>query len=141
MKRWIVFVFVLFGMVGCTAVSPELVPVAEPSASINLDEVTGLPLNPEVILEGEFIVEGSVVAVNVIPQDKPLFKIEAENGAVYQISPQPIPLIFMADGSDLTPLDFKIGNIVRATVFQGESEGLGGELVLSSTDLVVISLE
>jgi hypothetical protein len=139
MKWWVGFLFLL-SVVGCTAVSPAETPVDEPQSPFILDEETGLLLNPEQISEGEFIVEGELIAVNVIPQDKPLFKVKAENGTIYQISPQPISEIFMADGRSLRPLDHKIGNIVRATVFQGEAGGLGGEPVLTSTDLVVLSL-
>jgi len=112
--------------------------IVEPTASIVLDEETGLPFNPEIIPEGEFVVEGVINAVTVIPQDKPLFKIISETGIVYQINAQPISQIFMEDGTSLRAIDFKNGMVVRATVFQGEEGGLGGEPVLTSENLTIL---
>ena len=45
----------------------------------------------------------------------------------------------MADGTALRAIDIKNGMIVRATVFQGEEGGLGGEPVLTSDDLTILS--
>jgi hypothetical protein len=76
----------------------------------------------------------------VIPQDKPLFKVKLDNGVLYQINAQPLPQITMADGSEVAPHQFQPGMVIRAMVTQGAETGLGGEPVLTSTDLTVISL-
>lgn len=142
MKRWLVLLGVLW-LAGCmqqTAV-PTVAPLpVEEIDNLVLDATTGLPFNPEVIPQGSFIVEGPVNAVNVIPQDKPLFKVKLDNGVLYQINAQPLPQITMADGSEVAPHQFQPGMVIRAMVTQGAETGLGGEPVLTSTDLTVISL-
>ncbi len=103
-----------------------------------LDEVTGLELNPVVIPDGEFVVQGTITAVNLIPQDEPLIKVMTENGQLYQIRSQPVPQITYEDGTAIRPVDIKNGLQIRATVQQSESGGLGGEPVLASTNLVIL---
>lgn len=116
-------------------------PTAGPEATPVIDEATGLELNPVEIPDGEFMVQGTITAANLIPQDEPLIKIMTENGQLYQIRCQPVPQITYEDGTAIRPVDIKNGLQVRATVQQGESGGLGGEPVLTSIDLVILSPE
>jgi len=122
-------------LAGCGAEATAVPPAPTPET----DSATGLPLNPVAIPAGEFIVEGEISAVNLIPQDAPLFKITTPNGAIFQINAQPVSDISMADGRPLHPIDIRNGMQVRATVFQGEAGGLGGEPVLSSRDLTIVA--
>lgn len=143
MKNWIIFLLTILIFTSCapTNTSSENEQTdQEESVPVVLDEETGLPLNPEIIPDGEFVVEGVTNAVTVIPQDKPLFKIMTDTGIFYQINAQPVSEIFMVDGTALRPFEFKSGMIVRATVFQGEEGGLGGEPVLTSKNLTILSM-
>ncbi len=124
-------------LTSCTVGSVPSEPTAVPATPM-IDEVTGLELNPVVIPDGEFIVQGTITAVNLIPQDEPLLKIMTENGQLYQIRSQPVPQITYEDGTAVRPVDIKNGLQVRATVQQSESGGLGGEPVLASTNLVIL---
>ena len=118
--------------------------VGEPtavSATPMMDEATGLELNPVVIPDGEFVIQGTIAAVNLIPQDEPLIKVTTENGQLYQIRTQPVPQIMYDDGTVARPVDIKNGLAVRATVQQSEAGGLGGEPVLASTDFTILRSE
>ncbi len=141
MKNWIILLLTTFIFTSCapTNTSSEN-EQTEQEVPVVLDEETGLPLNPETIPDGEFVVEGVINAVTVVPQDKPLFKIMTNTGLFYQINAQPVSEIFMADGTALRAFEFKSGMVVRATVFQGEEGGLGGEPVLTSQNLTIISI-
>lgn len=128
----------LFFMVACTSGGEAGEPTAVPAATPVIDEASGLELNPEVIPDGDFVVQGDITAVNLIPQDEPLIKIVTENGQNYQIRSQPVPQITYEDGSTIPALDIKIGLAVRATVQQAETGGLGGEPVLISSNLTIL---
>lgn len=106
-----------------------------------MDETTGLELNPVVIPDGEFVIQGTIAAVNLIPQDEPLIKVTTENGQLYQIRTQPVPQIAYDDGTVARPVDIKNGLAVRATVQQSDVGGLGGEPVLASTDFTILRSE
>ncbi len=137
MKGRLLFFLVIITLAACAPTDDN--QAVETTIPVVLDEKTGLPLNPEFIPNGEFIVEGVINAVTVIPQDKPLFKIMTDTGQLFQINAQPVSEIFMADGTTIRAVDFKNGMIVRATVFQGDAGGLGGEPVLTSKNLTIIS--
>ena len=95
--------------------------VAEPTnvpATPVIDEATGLEVNPAVVPDGEFVVQGTITAVNLIPQDEPLIKIVTDSGQNYQIRSQSVPQITDEDGTAIPPLDIKNGLAVRATVQQ-----------------------
>ncbi|MAU02146.1 MAG: hypothetical protein CL608_33835 [Anaerolineaceae bacterium] len=134
------FFFLFLGLllaVSCTSGGAAGEPTAVPATPI-IDEATGLELNPIVIPDGEFVVQGTITAVNLIPQDEPLIKVMAENGQLYQVRSQPVPQITYEDGTAVPPLEIKNGQRVRATVQQSESGGLGGEPVLASTNLIIL---
>lgn len=103
-----------------------------------IDEATGLPLNPVTVPKGQFVVLGTITDVTLIPQDAPLIKIVAENGETYQILAQPVGEIMDNEGTAVPALEIKKGTLVRATVEQNETGGLGGEPVLSSSDLTIL---
>lgn len=135
LKKMFFFSFILWAfLVACT---PAGEPTAVPATPM-IDETTGLELNPAVIPEGEFVVQGTITAVNLIPQDEPLIKVMTDQGQLYQIRSQPVPQITYEDGTAVRPVDIKNGLQIRATVQQSEAGGLGGEPVLSSTDLVIL---
>ena len=132
---------ILWGMlISCTTGVLSNDPTAVPPTPI-MDEETGLELNPVVIPDGEFVVEGTITAVTLIPQDEPLIKVMAENGQVYQIRSQPVPQITDADGTAVPPLEIKNGRQVRATVRQSDTGGLGGEPVLASANLTILDTD
>lgn len=124
-------------LAACTSGGADGEPTAVPTTPI-IDEATGLELNPVVIPEGEFVVQGTITAVNLIPQDEPLIKVTTENGQLYQIRTQPVPQITYDDGTVARPVDIKNGLTVRATVQQSDVGGLGGEPVLASTDFTIL---
>ncbi|MBK8903278.1 MAG: hypothetical protein IPM53_18995 [Anaerolineaceae bacterium] len=126
--------------VSCTSGGAAGEPTAVPATPM-IDEATGLELNPVVIPDGAFVVQGTITAVNLIPQDEPLIKVMAENGQLYQIRAQPVPQITYEDGTVARPVDIKNGLEVRATVQQSEAGGLGGEPVLASTNFTILDSE
>ena len=145
LREWMILG--LFGLlIGCApgGISGE---EAEPSvdseqsvsvATPQIDDETGLELNPAVIPAGEFVVIGEITSVNLIPQDAPLIKIATEDGQSYQILAQPVPQIMYEDGTAVPALDIKNGLQIRATVQQNDTGGLGGEPVFSSTNLTIL---
>jgi hypothetical protein len=113
--------------------------VAEtPTAEAEIDPETGLLINPNPApQEGEFIVIGPLSAVNVIPQDKPLFTVKIPGGASYTINSQPIPDIYVEDGSQIRPHEFRAGMQVRATV-RIDPERVGGSSGFVTEDLTIL---
>lgn len=136
-KRFVILS--LWLLAGCAPAGGEATAVA-PTSTWQIDDATGLPLNPATLPDSQFIVEGMVTAVTVIPQNKPLFKVQIPSGHTYQINAQPLGQITMLDGSAIRAIDFKSGMVIRATATTSDAGGLGGEPVLSSQDLVVLSL-
>ena len=145
---WAVFVFA-----ACqneVAESPQLeiqqaeeeVETAVPptTSDLTLDETTGLPLNPaEFANIEEFIVQGEIIDVSLIPQDNPSFRIKSEAGDIYLVAPQHLADIAMADGTAIAPHEFKVGMVARATVHdEGELAGLAQDPALTSNDLVIL---
>ena len=123
----------------CTSGGAAAEPTAVPTTPI-IDEATGLELNPAVIPEGEFVVQGMITAVTLNPNE-PLIKVMTENGQLYQIRSQPVPQITYEDGTPVRPVDIKNGLQIRATVIQGEAGALGGEPMLVSTNLTLLLSE
>lgn len=141
LKKMALMGLVLGGiLVACTPGGAAGEPTAVPATPM-LDEATGLELNPIVIPEGEFVVQGTITAVNLIPQDEPLIKVMTESGQIYQIRTQPVPQITYDDGTVARPVDIKNGLAVRATVQQSDVGGLGGEPVLASTNFTILRSE
>ncbi len=71
---------------------------AEPTAvspTPAIDEATGLELNPSDILDVDFVVQGTITAVDLIPQDEPLIKIETPTGKPTRYGPSPFPKLPM----------------------------------------------
>lgn len=136
------FLIILLGLaVACSSERQFGGETAVPAATPLFDEETGLQLNPSLPPDGEFVVMGTITAVNLVPQDAPLIKVVAENGQTYQILAQPVSQITTVDGTAVTPLDIKNGRLVRATVRQNETGGLGGEPVLVSSNLMIMEPE
>ncbi|NJN54666.1 MAG: hypothetical protein HC804_07860 [Anaerolineae bacterium] len=112
---------------------------AKPTAAAEIDAETGLVINPNPApKEGEFIVIGPASAVNVIPQDKPLFTIKIPGGASYTINSQPVSEIYAEDGSQLRPHEFKAGMILRATVRFDTEAASGSGSGFRSDDLTIM---
>ena len=137
-KSVLLYIITTVLLAACTPPGSVINPTAVPPVTPIYDKSTGLELNPVVIPEGEFVVEGTITAVNLIPQDAPLIKIATENGQNYQILAQPVPQIRYEDGTAVPPLEIKNGRLIRATVQQNETGGLGGEPVLASTNLTLL---
>lgn len=78
--------------------------------------------------------------MNAIPQDKPTFTIRIPGGASYTIHAQPITEIFVEDGSQLLPHEFRSGLLIKATV-QFESNVAGGTPGFVTDNLVIMLAE
>ncbi len=103
------------------------------------DPDTGLPLNPETLPDGPFIVEGSIANLNLTPQDKPEFVIRVASGKTYRIRSQPLSNTTYDDGEAIAPSAFTQGMRVRATVVQIEADGSSGRIrLMVSEDLTII---
>ncbi len=143
MKRQTLWVLSLILLVACGGSDSEQEPAAQSErveVVYEIDEESGLPLNPPMnaLPEGEFMVEGEITAVTLIPQDKPLFKIATESGTTYQVNAQPVPDIYVEDGSQLAPYEIQSGLRARATLRPGERGGLAGDFAFDSDDLVLL---
>ncbi|MAU01533.1 MAG: hypothetical protein CL608_30720 [Anaerolineaceae bacterium] len=104
-----------------------------------IDEATGLPLNPETIPEGDFVVEGTISSMNLTPQSAPEFVLRIESGRTYRVRAQPLPDILYNDGETVGVANFVQGMQVRATINQivgGPETGNTTQLV--TEDLVII---
>lgn len=104
-----------------------------------IDPETGLEINPEVTPRGvEFIARGEVISMNLTPQTSPEFVIRAPNGASFRMATQGLADIFLLDGSQLKPFEYKIGMEAKATVFLAADAALSD--VLTSSDFTIIAL-
>lgn len=83
-----------------------------------LDETTGLPLNPETIPEGDFVVEGTIASMNLTPQSAPEFVLRIPSGRTYRVRAQALPDILYEDGEAVGVANFVQGMTVRATISQ-----------------------
>lgn len=151
MKKMVVFVLIglLFGLlVACSGSggnnsnagnnSSSSSSAVTPTAEAEIDPETGLLINPNPApQEGEFIVIGPLSAVNVIPQDKPLFTVKIPGGASYTINSQPVPDIYSEDGSQMAPHLIRAGMQVRATV-RFDPERTGGSSGFVTEDLTIL---
>jgi len=105
----------------------------------SIDEATGLPLNPEVVPEGDFVVEGTISSMNLTPQSSPEFVLRVESGRTYRVRAQPLPDILYDDGEAVGVANFVQGMQVRATINQvvgGPETGNTTQLV--TEDLVIV---
>lgn len=104
-----------------------------------IDPETGLEINPEVTPRGvEFIARGEVISMNLTPQTSPEFVIRAPNGASFRMATQGLADIFLLDGSQLKPFEYKIGMEAKATVFLAADAALSD--VLTSSNFMIIAL-
>jgi hypothetical protein len=142
MKRWLMGLFLLMLLAACGGSEGQGgdEPGSEAAPAIATDEETGLPLNPplDAIPEGDFVVVGKITAVTLIPQDKPLFKVQSPEGVSYQIDAQPVSEIFVEDGTQLKAFQMQAGLPVRATLRRGQAGGIGSGLVFASDDLTIL---
>lgn len=91
---------------------------SENQEEYTLDEATGLPLNPETIPEGGFVIEGTISSMNLTPQSSPEFVIKAPSGRTYRVRAQPLPQILFDDGETVGVANFVQGMQVRAEASQ-----------------------
>lgn len=104
-----------------------------------IDEATGLPLNPETIPEGDFVVEGTISSMNLTPQSSPEFVLSSPSGRTYRVRSQPLPDILYDDGEAVGVASFVQGMQVRAVISQiagGAETGNASQFV--TEDLVII---
>lgn len=132
LRKFLLIVFVIF-LVACGS-SGESV-----QEEYTLDEATGLPLNPETIPEGDFVVEGTVSSMNLTPQSSPEFVLTVPSGRTYRVRAQPLSDILYDDGEVVGIANFNQGMAVWAVISQivgGPETGNTTQLV--TEDLVVI---
>ena len=104
-----------------------------------IDPDTGLEINPDPIPYGtDFIVRGEVIQMNLTPQTEPEFVIRAANGLTYRIATQGLADVFLLDGGQLKPFEYKNGMEAMATAFLPPDASLSD--VLTSSDFVIIAL-
>ncbi|GAB4268294.1 MAG: hypothetical protein Kow0080_11100 [Candidatus Promineifilaceae bacterium] len=135
MKRILLISLVLtFILAGCGG-EAEIVNTT-PDA---VDAATGLPLNPNTIPDGPFIVEGTIANMNLSPQSAPEFVVRIPSGKTYRIRSQALSDITYDDGESVTVDGFSQGLLVRATVEQQVGTvGTGDVPILFSSDLVIV---
>lgn len=127
---WLALVFILSACGANGNAAPE---------EYTLDEATGLPLNPEAIPEGDFVVEGTISSMNLTPQSAPEFVLMSPSGRTYRVRAQPLPGILYDDGEAVGVANFVQNMQVRATINQivgGPETGNTRQFV--TEDLVVI---
>lgn len=132
MKRLLLLLSVLL-LAACGS-EPEV------TLPVEIDEATGLPLNPDPIPQDtEFIVEGVIRSMNLTPQTSPEFVISAPSGKTFRIRSQGITEIFYADGEGVTVDQIAQGMAVRATVaYQEGSAGTGNAPIMATNDLMLL---
>lgn len=104
-----------------------------------IDEATGLPLNPQTIPDGDFVIEGTIANMNLTPQSEPELVLKVSSGQTYRVRTQPLSDIFYDDGGTIGIPDFAQGMQVRATISQivgGPETGNSRQFV--TEDLVII---
>jgi hypothetical protein len=101
-----------------------------------IDESTGLPLNPEAIPDGDFVVEGTISSMNLTPQSTPEFVLRIDSGRTYRVRTQPLPDILYSDGEAVGIANFVQGMEVRAVI----SQIVGGAETGNTTQLVTDNL-
>ncbi|MBK8905401.1 MAG: hypothetical protein IPM53_29735 [Anaerolineaceae bacterium] len=104
-----------------------------------IDEATGLPLNPETIPEGDFVVEGTIASMNLTPQSAPEFVLRVPSGRTYRVRAQALPDILYDDGEAVGVANFVQGMEVRATISQvvgGPETGNTRQFV--TDDLIIV---
>ena len=145
MLRKLTLILMILLVVACGGgeSEPEVEVETAVEVTYELDEATGLPFNPPIdaVPDSEFIIEGEISAVTLIPQDKPLFKIVPSNvdgDLAFQVNAQPVADIFVEDGTQLKPHEIQAGLRARATLHRADAGGLGGQFVFSSDDLMLL---
>lgn len=104
-----------------------------------IDPETGLEINPDPIPFGvEFIARGEVIGMNLTPQNKPEFVIRSPAGQTYRIATQGLDQIFLLDGSQLKPFEYKLKMEAMATAYFPPDASLSD--VLTSPDFMIIAL-
>ena len=101
-----------------------------------IDEQTGLPLNPDTIPEGDFVVAGTIASMNLTPQSAPEFVLRSAAGRTYRVRAQALPDILYDDGEMVGVANFVQGMQVRATI----SQEVGGPETGNTTQLVTDDL-
>ncbi|MCA9934141.1 MAG: hypothetical protein H6662_05475 [Ardenticatenaceae bacterium] len=135
MKRYLLLVFVLTALLTACGGNDN----AANTVPVELDEATGLPLNPEVLPDGPFIVEGVVASQNLTPQTSPEFVVRVPSGKTFRIRSQGLADTFYDDGSPIAASEFTQGMQVRATVTQAPADETSGSVnLLVSDDLTII---
>jgi hypothetical protein len=97
-----------------------------------IDEATGLPLNPQTLPEGDFVIEGTISSMNLTPQSAPEFVIRSDSGRTYRVRAQPLPDILYDDGETVGVSRFVQGMEIRAVISQiagGSETGNTNQLV------------
>lgn len=127
--QFIWLIGLLFGLVGCGKQdgSVSLTPTLDPG----LDPATGLPLNPDPVPAGQFIVQGTIVSMTLL-QDNPEFVVRVPSGKSYRLRTQPLTETHYDSGELIRPADIRQGMGVRATVWVDEETSL-----LISDNLVI----
>lgn len=104
-----------------------------------IDEATGLPLNPETLPEGDFVIEGTIGNMNLTPQSAPEFVLRVDSGRTYRVRTQPLSDIFYEDGEAVGVAGFAQGMQVRAVINHAEGgPETGNTNQLVTENLVVI---
>lgn len=135
MKRYYFLWFLLiFALAACGGGGGAAEPAAdgsdaeeETAAEDIIDPETGLVVNPEADPGTEFIVEGPISSLTLIPQTKPEFVIELPSGKRYRIRSQALSETFYEDGTEIEPHTIRQGMHIRATVIFVPDEGEHGE--------------
>ena len=83
---------------------------------IEVDPETGLLINPLTDPGGQFIVEGSLVSLNLTPQTSPEFVVRIAPEKTYRVRAQSLADTFFEDGEAVTPSNIRQGMMVRATI-------------------------
>lgn len=119
----------LLGLVACSkqGVSSSLTPTTDSG----LDPATGLPLNPDPVPAGQFIVEGTIISMTLL-QDNPEFVIRVPSGKSYRLRTQPLTETYYTDGQLVEPTAIRQGMEARATVWVDEETSL-----LVSNNLII----
>jgi hypothetical protein len=92
-------------------------PAAVSEEESGIDTETGLLLNPDQVFTGvEFVVKGKIVSMNLTPQERPEFVLQAPSGKRYRIRSQSLAETFATDGRQLKAFEYRQGMMAKATV-------------------------